>query len=61
MTLRQHQPKAMQGFRECQAARRTIEGYVAMHMIRKGRARWVSGLDVRRQMQSIHRLFEVAA
>jgi transposase-like protein len=28
--------KAKQSFREFQAARRTIEGYEAMHMIRKG-------------------------
>ena len=35
--------KAKQGFREFQAARRTIQGYEAMHMIRKGQARWVSG------------------
>jgi transposase-like protein len=28
--------KAKQGFREFQAARRTIQGYEAMHMIRKG-------------------------
>ena len=53
--------KAKQGFREFQAARRTIQGYEAMHMIRKGQARWVSGSDVRRQIQFIHRLFEVAA
>ena len=39
--------KAKQNFREFQAARRTIEGYEAMHMIRKGQARWVSGNDVR--------------
>ena len=32
--------KAKQGFREFQAARRTIQGYEAMHMIRKGQARW---------------------
>jgi hypothetical protein len=53
--------KAKQGFREFHAARRTIEGYEAMHMIRKGQARWVSGSDVRRQIQFINRLFEVAA
>ena len=33
--------KAKQGFREFQAARRTIQGYEIMHMIRKGQARWV--------------------
>ena len=53
--------KAKQGFREFHAARRTIQGYEAMHMIRKGQVRWVSGSDVRRQMQFVNRLFEVAA
>ena len=55
---------ATQGFRDVQAvqaARRTIQGYEAMHMIRKGQARWVSGSAVRQQMQCIHHLFEVAA
>jgi hypothetical protein len=32
---------AKQGFREFQAARRTIQGYEAVHMIRKGQARWL--------------------
>lgn len=53
--------KAKQGFREFHAARRTIQGYEAMHMIRKGQARWVSDSDVRRQIRFINRLFEVAA
>ena len=53
--------KAKQGFRESHTARRTIQGYEAMHMIRKGQARWVSGSDVRQQIQFIHTLFEVAA
>ena len=53
--------KTKQGFREFHAARRTIQGYEAMHMIRKGQARWVSGSDVRRQIQFINKLFEVAA
>ena len=65
-TLRDHRAikrrvKAKQWFREFQAARRTIQGYEAIHMIRKGQARWVSGSDVRRQIQFLHRLFEVAA
>ncbi len=30
-------------------------------MMRKGQVRWVSGSDVRRQIQFINRLFEVAA
>jgi transposase-like protein len=52
---------AKQGFREFQAARRTIQGYEAMHMIRKGQARWVRGNDIRRQNQFINRVFELAA
>ena len=52
---------AKQGFRAFHAARRTIQGYEAMHMIRKGQARWVSGSNVRRQIQFINNLFEVAA
>ena len=53
--------KAKQSFREYQAARRTIEGYEAMHMIWKGQARWVCGDDVRRQNQFIDQLFDLAA
>ena len=53
--------KAKQGFREFLAARRRIQGYEAMHMIRKGQARRVSGSDVRQQIQFINKLFEVAA
>jgi transposase, IS6 family len=53
--------KAKQNFREFHAARRTIEGYEAMHMIRKGQARWVSGNDVCRQNQFIDKLFDLAA
>src|SRR5271167_920088 len=53
--------KAKQGFREFQAARRTIQGYEAMHIIRKGQARWVAGDDLLRQIQFIDSLFELAA
>jgi len=52
---------AKQGFREFQAARRTIQGYEAIRMLRKGQVRWVSGTDVRRQNQFINKLFELAA
>jgi transposase-like protein len=52
---------AKQGFREFQAARRTIQGYEAIHMIRKGQARWVAGDDLLRQIQFIDNLFELAA
>ena len=59
--LRYWHVKAKQGFREFHAARRTIPGYEAIHMIRKGQARWVSGSDVQRQIQFINKLFGVAA
>jgi transposase-like protein len=52
---------AKQGFREFQAARRTIQGYEAIHSLRKGQVRRVSGEDVRRQNRFIDRLFELAA
>jgi IS6 family transposase len=52
---------AKQGFREFQAARRTIQGYEAMNMIRKGQARWVGGTNVQRQIQFIQKLFELPA
>ena len=53
--------KAKQSFREFHAARRTIAGYEAIHMIGKGQARWASGADVRQQNRLIDRLFELAA
>ena len=56
-----HRVKAKQSLREFRAARRTIEGYEAMHMIRKGQARWVSDAEVRQQNQFIGRLFDLAA
>jgi transposase-like protein len=57
----QRRVKAKQNFREFQAARQTIEGYEAMHMIRKGQARGVSGNDVRKQNHFIHQLFDLPA
>ena len=52
---------AKQGFREFQAARRTIQGYEVIHMMRKGQVRWVSRTDIRRQNQFINNVFELAA
>jgi transposase-like protein len=52
---------AKQGFREFHAAHRTIKGYEAIHMLRKGQVRWESGTDVRRQNQFINKVFELAA
>jgi transposase-like protein len=49
---------AKQGFREFQAARRTIQGYEAIHMIRKGQVRWVAGDDLLLQIQFIDNLFD---
>jgi hypothetical protein len=53
--------KAKQGYREFQAARRTIQGYEAMSIIGKSQVQWLSGNDVRRQNRFINELFEVAA
>ena len=52
---------AKQGFREFQAAGRTIQGYEAINMIRKEQVRWVNRNDVRRQIQFINKLFELPA
>jgi transposase-like protein len=52
---------AQPGFREFQAARRTIQGYEVIHMLRKGQVRWVSGTDIGRQNQFLNNLFELAA
>jgi hypothetical protein len=53
--------KAKPNFREFQAARRTIETYWAIHMIRKGQAPWVGGNDVCRQNQFLDDLFDLPA
>jgi transposase-like protein len=50
-----------QGFREFHSARRTIQGYEAIHMLRKGQVRWMSGSDVRLQNQFIDKVFGLAA
>jgi hypothetical protein len=49
------------GLREFQVAGRTIQGYEAVHMIRKGQVRWVAGDDLLRQIQFIESLFDLAA
>ena len=48
---------AKQGFRAFGAARRTIAGYEAIHMMRKGQVRWLPAHDVKRQIQFVDRLF----
>jgi len=52
--------QAKQGFREFKAAARTIQGYEAMNMIRKGQIRWMSGNDVLRQISFIKKPFDLA-
>jgi IS6 family transposase len=49
------------GFRSVEGAWRTIEGYEAMHAIRKGQIRWLRKGDVVGQRQFIHGLFGIAA
>ena len=49
------------GFRSVEGACRTIEGYEAMHAIRKGQIRWVAKGDPVGQRQFIHSIFGVAA
>jgi IS6 family transposase len=49
------------GFRSAESACRTIEGYEAMHAIRKGQIRWVAKDDPVGQRQFIHTVFGVAA
>jgi transposase-like protein len=49
------------GFRSLEGAWKTIEGYEAMHAIRKGQIRWVAKGDAVRQRQFIHTLFGIAA
>jgi len=49
------------GFRSAEAVSRTIEGYEAMHAIRKGQIRWLAKGDVVGQVKFINALFGVAA
>jgi len=49
------------GFRSAEGACRTIEGYEAMHAIRKGQIRWVGKGDPVGQRQFVHTIFGVAA
>jgi transposase, IS6 family len=48
-------------FRTGETAVRTIAGYEAMNMIRKGQVRWLSKRDVRGQIAFIEELFGIAA
>ena len=48
-------------FRSAEGALRTIDGYEAMHLIRKGQIRWLAKGDVVGQRRFIHTLFGIAA
>ena len=48
-------------FRSDEGALRTIDGYEAMHLIRKGQIRWLPKGDVAGQRRFIHTLFGIAA
>ena len=50
---------ASQGFRSFHGARRTIQGYETMHMIRKGQVRWLPKRDVTGQVLFINEIFGV--
>jgi IS6 family transposase len=49
------------GFGSADGACRTIEGYEAMHAIRKGQVRWVAKGDAIAQRLFIHTIFGIAA
>ena len=48
---------ASQGFRSFDAAWRTLQGYEAMQMIRKGQVRWLSEKDVVGQVLFVNQTF----
>jgi transposase, IS6 family len=49
------------GFGSFHTARRTLAGYEAMAMIRKGQVRSIGGRDMRAQAEFVVLLFELAA
>ena len=52
---------ASQGFRSFHGAGRTIQGYEAVHMIRKGQVRWLPKEDVLGQIQFIRQILGLKA
>jgi transposase, IS6 family len=52
---------ASQGFRSVDGAIRTIAGYEAMNMIRKGQVRWLAKGDVVGQVRFIEQTFDIPA
>ena len=53
--------KASLGFRSLDGAQRTIQGYEAMHMIRKGQVRWLAKGAIAEQVRFINVTFGIAA
>jgi transposase-like protein len=49
--------QASLSFRSFAAAERTIQGYEAMHMIRKGQVRWLAKGDIAEQVRFIKYMF----
>jgi IS6 family transposase len=49
------------GFRSFDGAWRTIQGYEAIHMIRKGQVRWLAKGDVSEQVRFINATFGLSA
>jgi IS6 family transposase len=49
------------GFRSFDGAQKTIQGYEAMNMIRKGQVRWLAKGDITEQVRFIKNMFGLAA
>ncbi len=49
------------GFGSVRTARRTLAGYEAMAMVRKGQVRNIGGHDIRAQATFVAELFQIAA
>jgi transposase, IS6 family len=52
---------ASRGFRSFQGVQRTIQGYEAMHMIRKGQVRWLAKDEIAEQVPFINFIFGLTA
>jgi transposase-like protein len=49
------------GFRSFDGAQRTIQGYEAIHMIRKGQVRWLAKDEIAKQVRFIKFIFRLTA
>ena len=52
---------ASQGFRSWEGAWRTLQGYEALHIIRKGQVRWLPKGDVVGQVKFVNEIFGLKA